>query len=186
MTDLAARLRVLPGFPPDLPVLDPDRVPEDPLELFLAWLEDAIAAGARQPHAMTFVTVGPDGAPRSRTLILKDVDEHGLHVSTHRTSRKGAQLAADPHAAMLFFWRESGRQVEVRGSITALDEQTSQTDWQARPTYDGRPNLDWQVYALQPESIEFLQAREDRQHTRIAYKRRSESWTHERVTTPAG
>ncbi|WP_341853767.1 pyridoxamine 5'-phosphate oxidase family protein [Brachybacterium sp. GPGPB12] len=147
MSELADRLRALPSFPEDMPGLDPDSVPEDPAELFVAWLEDEIASGARQPHAMTFQTLD-GGAPVGRTLILKDLDERGLHVSTHRGSRKGERLAADPRAAMTFFWRESGRQVQVGGEVVALDEATSQADWASRPSYDGSPNPDWQVYAL--------------------------------------
>lgn len=186
MSDLAARLRALPSFPDDMPELDPCAAPEDPAELFLSWLEDAIAAGVRQPHAMTFQTLGADGGPVGRTLILKDLDQRGLHVSTHRTSRKGEQLAADPRAAMTFFWRESGRQVQIGGTVHALEEETSRADWLARPTSDGRPNPDWQVYALQPERYEFLQARHDRRHRRLGCRREGGSWTHAEVTTPAG
>ncbi|MGO1506283.1 MAG: pyridoxine/pyridoxamine 5'-phosphate oxidase [Brachybacterium sp.] len=186
MSDLAARLRALPSFPNDMPELDLDAVPEDPSELLLAWLEEAIAAGVRQPHAMTFQTTDAGGAPVGRTLILKDLDERGLHVSTHRSSRKGEQLAADPQAAMTFFWRESGRQVQIGGVVHALDEETSHADWLSRPTSDGAPNPDWQVYALQPEWYEFLQAGHDRRHRRVGYRRAGEAWSHGEVTTPAG
>ncbi|HJF49337.1 pyridoxine/pyridoxamine 5'-phosphate oxidase [Brachybacterium conglomeratum] len=185
MSELADRLRALPSFPEDMPGLDPDSAPEDPAELFLDWLEGAIASGARQPHAMTFQTLD-GGAPVGRTLILKDLDERGLHVSTHRTSRKGEQLAADPRAAMTFFWRESGRQVQVGGEVVALDEATSQADWASRPSYDGSPNPDWQVYALQPSWYEFTQSRLDRKHVRVGYRREGGAWKHGRVTTPAG
>ena len=186
MSELVDRLRALPSFPDDMPGLDPDALPEDPWALFLAWLEDAIASGARQPHAMTFQTLTEDGAPAARTLILKDLDARGLHISTHRTSRKGQQLAADPRAAMTFFWRESGRQVWVGGEVEALDEAISQADWASRPTYDGVPNPDWQVYALQPARWEFTQSRLDRKHVRIGYRLGAEGWHHERLTTPAG
>jgi len=187
MSELADHLRALPSFPEDMPDLDPDAVPEDPAALFLAWLEDAIASGARQPHAMTFQTLDSGGAPVGRTLILKDLDEHGLHVSTHRSSRKGEQLDADPRAAMTFFWRESGRQVQVGGEVVALDEATSQADWASRPSYDGSPNPDWQVYALQPSWYEFTQSRLDRKHVRVGYRRAADGvWEHARVTTPAG
>ena len=70
MSELADRLRALPSFPEDMPGLDPDAVPEDPAELFLGWLEDAIASGARQPHAMTFQTLD-GGAPVGTTLGIK-------------------------------------------------------------------------------------------------------------------
>lgn len=186
MSDLSALLRTLPAFPEEMPELDLDSLPEDPIELFQAWLEEAIASGARQPHAMTFQTLLPDGAPVGRTLILKDLDEHGFHVSTRNTSRKALQLEQDPRAAMTFFWRESGRQVQVSGTTIALGEDISQRDWLARPTSDGRPNPQWQVYALQPEQIEFMQARADRNHVRAGYLRAGGRWTHGAVTTPAG
>jgi pyridoxamine 5'-phosphate oxidase len=186
MSELATRLRALPSFPEDMPGLDPDTVPEDPARLLLAWLEDAISSGSRQPHAMTVQTLTADGAPVGRTLILKDLDERGLHVSTHRSSRKGLQLDADPRAAMTFFWRESGRQVQVGGTVAALDEETSQADWRTRPTAGDGPNPDWQVYALQPEWYEFTQSRLDRKHVRVGYRREGGRWSHGRVTTPAG
>jgi len=186
MSALRDRLRALPAFPADLPFLDPGAAPDDPDALFAAWLEEAIGSGARQPHAMAFVTVAADGAPVSRTLILKDVDTDGYHVSTHSTSRKGVQLQADPRASMLFFWRESGRQVRISGEVAALGDDVSQRDWESRPSYTGEPNPDWQVYALWPTEFEFMQAREDRNHTRVEYRRSGGGWTHALVTTPAG
>lgn len=186
MSDLAARLRALPAFPDAMPELDPGTLPEDPHELFLGWLEEAIASGARQPHAMTFQTLGADGAPVGRTLILKDLDEEGFHVSTLDTSRKAHQLAADPRAAMTFFWRETGRQVEVRGVVAALGEDVSQRDWLARPTSDGRPNPEWKVLALRPERIEFMQARADRRHVRVGYVREGGRWSHGPVAAATG
>lgn len=186
MTQLRDRLRKLPAFPSDLPVLDPGTVPEDPEELFLEWLEQAIASGARQPHAMTFTTIDEAGFPVGRTLILKDIEDGGYQVSTHRTSRKGLQLEEDAKASMIFFWRESGRQVRITGTVAALDEETSQADWASRPSYTGEPNPDWQVYALVPIAFEFMQAREDRQHTRIEYTVDAGTWTHGPVPTPAG
>lgn len=184
---LAARLRALPAFPPDLPVLDADQLPDDPDELFRAWLDEAIKTEHRQPHAMDFLTARADGTPIGRTLILKDIDSSGYHFSTHRTSRKGLELAANPRASMVFFWRETGRQVRVTGTAVALDDAASQADWQARPSYDGQPNPDWQLYALEPDEFEFMQAREDRQHTRIDYTRGpDDTWQHAPVSTPAG
>lgn len=186
MSTLSERLRALPAFPDELPVLDPLGVPAEPGVLFREWLEAAIAGGARQPHAMAFATVRPDGTPVARTLILKDIDADGYHVSTHRTSRKGQDLASDRRASMLFLWRESGRQVRITGVVHELSEQVSQRDWEARPSYTGEPNPDWQVYALDPEEYEFLQAREDRQHTRVEYRRTATGWEHGLVRTPAG
>lgn len=190
MSQLSDRLRALPAFPADLPVLDPETAPADPVELFLAWLDDAIEAGERQPHGMALTTLAPDGTPVGRVLILKEVDARGFHFSTHRTSRKGQQLADHPRASMLFWFKEAGRTVRVTGAVRALDESASQRDWEGRPGYDGAPNPDWQLYALVPEELEFMQAREDRNHTRLEYRRSAEdagpAWARGLVTTPAG
>lgn len=152
----------------------------------MQWLDDAIDGGERQPHAMTFTTLDDDGAPVGRTLILKDIDADGFHVSTHATSRKGRQLARDPRATMVFFWREQGRQVRVTGRVHELSDEASQRDWEGRPSYDGARNPDWRLYALAPDEFEFMQAREDRQHTRLEYTRDRGAWDVHPVTTPAG
>lgn len=179
--DLRSTLRALPTFPDELPTLDPDAVPDDPQALALTWLQEAIASGERQANAMTLTTVGEGGVPASRTLIVKDVDERGLHFSSSRSSRKGVHLAQRPIATMLFFWRPLGRQLEISGDVVALDEATSQADWRERPSYDGADNPDWQVWALQPNRFEFLQATHDRKHTRIEYLQGTGGWTHRRL-----
>lgn len=186
MSDLEARLRTLPAFPDPLPLLLEAELPADPNLLFRDWLESAIDGGERQPHAMAFACLGSDGNPGLRTLILKNIDADGYHFSTHRTSRKGTALAADPRCSMLFFWREFGRQARVTGAAVALADSVSQRDWSERPSYTGRPNPDWQRYALRPDVFEFMQAREDRQHTRIEYVRAGSVWQHAAVQTPAG
>lgn len=184
--DLEEMLRGLPAFPEHLPTLTVGDLPDEPDRLFLDWLGGAIRSGARQPHAMSLVTSRPDGTPVARTLILKDVDAQGYHFSTHRTSRKGLELEADPRASMLFFWREAGRQIRITGAVVALDEAASQRDWETRPSYTGVPNPDWQRYALVPDEFEFMQARHDRNHTRIEYRRDGSGWAHAPVATPAG
>lgn len=178
MTELRHVLRTLPSFPAELSGFDPDAAPADPLELFRAWLDDAIASGERQPHAMTFSTIDADGRPANRTLIVKDIDDRGIQVSSSLASRKAAHLAARPWAGMLFFWRELGRQVEVGGPVEALSREESEADWRERPSYDGRDNPDWQVWALRPERFEFLQATEDRNHVRVEYVRDGVAWDH--------
>ncbi len=161
--------------------------PEQPEELFLSWLDDAIASGVRQPHAMALTTIRIDGTPVARTLIIKGPDEFGYHFSTHRTSHKGEQLTQNPRASLLFFWAESGRQVCITGHVTELSYESSQADWAARPSYNGAPNPDWQLYALQPAEYEFLQAREDRNHTRLGYQHSAAtSWISAPVTAPGG
>lgn len=182
----AQRLRRLPGFPEELPVLSESDLPENPNRLFLTWLDDAIHSGARQPHAASLVTARSDGTPVARILILKDIDAQGYHFAGARHSRKGVELAGNPRASLLFFWREFGRQVRVTGSVTMLDEEASRADWEARPNYTGVLNPHWQRYALLPDEFEFMQAAEDRNHSRFEYLPEGTGWMHRPVRTPGG
>lgn len=178
------RLRALPTFPADLPTFDPDVVPDDPQPLLLRWLEDAIESGERQATSMTVSTVDADGVPASRTLIVKEIDERGVQFSSSRSSRKAAHLRDRPVATMLFFWRPLGRQLEITGAVAPLDAATSAADWRERPSYDGVDNPDWQVWALQPQRLEFLQATHDRRHVRVEYVRDGAGWRHRRLRPP--
>ena len=162
-------LRALPDFPEELPDFDPDAAPADPAVLFRQWLGEALAAGVPQPNACSLATADGLGRPSSRMLILKDIDDDGWHFATSRESRKGRELAANPHAALNFFWQQQGRQVRVAGDVVELSAEASAADWHARPGADGSDNTDWQLYAVRPREIEFWQARHDRRHLRHRY-----------------
>ena len=171
---LRRRLRALPDFPSDLPGFDPATAPADPTELFLGWLDEALAAGVRQPHAFSLATVGAGsggaaGVPSSRMLILKDLDADGWQFASARTSRKGRELAANPQAAMNFYWSQLGRQVRLVGPVVELSIEASARDWAARPVADESTNPAWQLYALRPTEVEFWQASADRHHIRHRY-----------------
>jgi len=171
---LRRRLRALPDFPSDLPGFDPATAPADPTELFLGWLDEALAAGVRQPHAFSLATVGAGsggaaGVPSSRMLILKDLDADGWQFASARTSRKGRELAANPQAAMNFYWSRLGRQVRLVGPVVELSIEASARDWAARPAADESTNPAWQLYALRPTEVEFWQASADRHHIRHRY-----------------
>ncbi|MEV6161212.1 pyridoxal 5'-phosphate synthase [Streptomyces sp. NPDC052052] len=118
----------------DLPAFDPATAPSAPLPLFHAWFAQAVAAGQTEPHTMTLATVDAEGHPDLRTLMLHDADERGWHFATHRTSAKGRQLAARPYAALGFYWPVQGRQVRVRGPVTACTPAESRADLHARST----------------------------------------------------
>jgi len=105
----------------------------DPFEQFRAWLGDAHAAGILQPNAMTLSTVDAHGLPDARVVLLKGFDDRGLVFYTHRTSRKGRQLAAHPHAALTFFWDQLERQVRVQGSVEWTTDAESDEYFQSRP-----------------------------------------------------
>lgn len=118
----------------DLPAFDPAAAPLAPLPLFHAWFAEAVAAGQTEPHTMTLATVDAEGHPDVRTLMLHDADERGWHFATHATSAKGRELAARPYAALGFYWPARGRQVRVRGPVTACSPAESSADLHARST----------------------------------------------------
>ena len=117
---------------PELPRLTEESLPEDPFELFAAWLGDAEASGMTDPNAMTLATAGDDGRPSARTVLLRGVGEEGFRFFTNRTSLKGRQLADNPRAQLLFFWREIGRQILVHGSVDQLSDQASDAYFESR------------------------------------------------------
>ncbi|MBT2387200.1 pyridoxal 5'-phosphate synthase [Streptomyces sp. ISL-11] len=129
-----AVLRSLRVWDTELPRFDPDAAPTEPLPLFRRWLCEAAAAGSPEPHTMNLATADAAGRPSVRTVMLHDADERGWHFATHRTSRKGRELAVRPDAALSFYWPAVGRQVRVRGTVTAADAAESRADLAARST----------------------------------------------------
>lgn len=131
---LRERLRALPAFArPGLPAFDPDAAPATPHELFEAWLDQAIDGGLLAPHAATLSTADASGHVHARTLVLKDVTADGWWFASQSTGPKGHDLAANPHAALTFFWPELGRQVKVTGSATSAGPDAGRADFLARP-----------------------------------------------------
>ncbi|MFI7364663.1 pyridoxal 5'-phosphate synthase [Streptomyces sp. NPDC050149] len=118
----------------ELPAFDPATAPPAPLPLFHAWFAEAVAAGQAEPHTMTLATADAEGLPDVRTLMLHDADARGWHFATHATSAKGRELAARPYAALGFYWPAQGRQVRVRGPVTACSPAESSADLHARST----------------------------------------------------
>lgn len=97
-----------------------DRV--EPVGLFIDWLGDARATEPNDANAMALSTVDADGAPDSRMVLLKDVDERGFSFYSNRESAKGLDLEARPRAALLFHWKSLRRQVRVRGAVEPVSE----------------------------------------------------------------
>jgi len=91
-----------------------------PIERFRAWLAEATAAEPNDPTAMTLATVGADGQPAARLVLLKDVDVRGFVFYTNRESRKAADLAANPRASLCFHWKSLRRQVRVEGTVETV------------------------------------------------------------------
>jgi len=105
----------------------------DPFEQFRLWLGDAHGSGVLQANAMTLSTVDEHGHPDARIVLLKGFDKRGLVFYTHRTSRKGRQLSANPYAALTFFWDVLERQVRVLGSVEWTSDAESDEYFHSRP-----------------------------------------------------
>jgi len=108
--------------------LDPD-----PLRQFGLWFDDARDAGVEAPESMALATSTPDGRPSVRMVLLKRTDQHGFAFHTNYESRKGGELAANPHAALLFYWQPLGRQVRIEGRVERMPAEESQAYFRTRP-----------------------------------------------------
>jgi pyridoxamine 5'-phosphate oxidase len=105
----------------------------DPIRQFQAWFEDAVAAGLPDPHAMTLATATPDARPSARVVLLRGCDERGFAFFTNYESRKGRELAANPHATLVFYWHDLERQVRVEGRVERTSAAESDAYFRARP-----------------------------------------------------
>ena len=107
--------------------------PEDPIATFHAWLEDAAASEPRDPTAAALATVGEDGMPSVRMVLLKDASAAGFVFYTNYESRKGCQLLAHPKAAMVFYWKSLDRQVRLEGAVEQVDAADADAYFASRP-----------------------------------------------------
>lgn len=105
----------------------------EPLAQLEKWLNEAMGAEVNEPTAMNIATVGADGRPSARMVLLKEVGGGGLVFFTNYDSRKGQALAHQPFAAATFFWPELERQVRVEGRVEKLDEAASDAYFASRP-----------------------------------------------------
>ena len=112
----------------ELGELNDDTAPASPLDLFQGWLADAVEHQLPEPNAMSLATIGADGSPNVRTVLLKGVDERGFGFFTNYESRKGRELAASPRASLCFLWTNRQRQVVVRGIVTKLPREEAEAD----------------------------------------------------------
>lgn len=113
-----------------------DPLHAEALDTFGRLLEEAGATGMADPNAMTVATAGRDGRPSARTVLLKSFDARGFAFYTHLDSPKGRDLRANPHAALLFLWRqlrEAGVQVRIEGDVVQVDAAEADAYFASRP-----------------------------------------------------
>ena len=173
----------------------------DPTGLFRSWLNAALAARP-QAHAMGLATATPDGRPSLRTVMLQAYGAAGFVFLTERDTVKARQLAANPHAALLFFWPEANRQIRIDGTARRLS--SASLAWSRFSPLTGADELTWissegliadsrQAMAalmtgvcgfiVDPGSVRFWQGGQDRQHAVVEYTRAAEGWAR-RISGP--
>jgi pyridoxamine 5'-phosphate oxidase len=103
------------------------------IEQFDRWFADAVAADLPEPNAMVVATADADGAPDARVVLMKGYDVDGFVFGTNYASAKGAQLAVNPRAALVFPWHALQRQVRVTGAVERVGETASDLLWDPRP-----------------------------------------------------
>ncbi|OHX12138.1 pyridoxamine 5'-phosphate oxidase [Chromobacterium sphagni] len=113
--------------------LSPEDCLPDAVAQFEVWLNEALTAQVPEPTAMNVASVGADGRPASRIVLLKGVEDGQLLFYTNYLSRKGQQLDHNPHVALTFFWPELERQVRVEGKVARVAPEVSDAYFASRP-----------------------------------------------------
>ncbi|MGZ9086752.1 MAG: pyridoxamine 5'-phosphate oxidase [Rhodoplanes sp.] len=106
---------------------------DEPLRLFAHWFAEASRTEPADANAMALATVGPDGLPNVRMVLLKGFDERGFVFYTNENGQKGRELAANPQAAVVFHWKSLQRQVRLRGGVTIVSEADADAYFASRP-----------------------------------------------------
>lgn len=155
--DLLSGLSSLTGTPPDF---DTDNLPDDPFALFADWFRAAVDAGCQDVRAATVATVDENGVPDARVMNLMELDADGFSFGTGAASTKVEQLSDSPVAALNFWWQPMNRAVRVRGAARL----------------DAAPNEHFNIWRVEPVRLEFFQAVDARNATRVEYSFESSGW----------
>lgn len=113
-------------------LLESDMDP-DPFRQFANWFTDALEVVKEDANAMAISTVNESGAPSSRMVLLKEMDDRGFVYYTNYASRKGIEIAANPHVSLLFWWAPLQRQIRIEGQVEKVDRATTQAYFDTRP-----------------------------------------------------
>jgi pyridoxamine 5'-phosphate oxidase len=105
----------------------------NPFTQFRAWFDAALAANVLEPNAMTLATASASGVPSARMVLIKGFDERGFVFYTNYESRKGAELAENPRAALVFYWPELERQVRIEGMVELVADEEADEYYRSRP-----------------------------------------------------
>jgi pyridoxamine 5'-phosphate oxidase len=108
-------------------------IPADPFDLFAAWFAEASTTEPSDPNAMALATATPDGRPSVRIVLCKDFDQRGFVFYSNRESRKGEELAANPHVHLDFHWKSLRRQVRIDGMAAPVESHEADAYFASRP-----------------------------------------------------
>jgi pyridoxamine 5'-phosphate oxidase len=112
-----------------------EQLAKSPFDQFKVWMAEAEKSEPNDPNAMVVATATPDGRPSARAILLKGVDDRGFVFYTNKESRKGDELAANSHVALLFHWKSLRRQIRIEGVVEHV------TDAEADAYYATRPRI---------------------------------------------
>ena len=150
--------------------LDPN-----PFKQFEQWFQEAIDAKIDLPDAMTLATATEEGIPSARIVLLRGHDERGFVFYTDYESQKGKELAENPNAALVFYWRELDRQLRITGQVSKVSRENSNNYFQSRPVASRLAAL----ASMQSEVIPDRQVLEDR------FNQLAEQYQNEEVPLPS-
>jgi pyridoxamine 5'-phosphate oxidase len=128
-------------------------VAADPIDQFQQWWEEALSAGIDEVNAMTLATASMDAVPSARTVLLKNFSGKGFVFFTNYESYKGQQLAENPKACLVFFWKELERQVRITGLVMKINAEESDSYFYSRPVGS-------QIAALGSPQSQVIESRE--------------------------
>jgi len=114
-------------------ILSPSTVSPSPLDQFRIWFSEAVDRNVVEPEIMSLSTATPTGIPSARMVLFKQLDTRGFVFFTNYTSRKSQELLANPHAALVFYWKELHRSVRVLGKVEKVDREESERYYKSRP-----------------------------------------------------
>jgi pyridoxamine 5'-phosphate oxidase len=143
-------------------------VDPDPVRQFASWFAEAQAAGVRMPEAAALATASADGAPSVRMVLVKGFHERGFTFFSNYASRKGGELAANPRAALAFYWDPLGRQVRIEGAVERTSAEESADYVRSRPRGS-------QLSALASPQSEVIDSRETLEQRVAELEQRYES-----------
>lgn len=145
--------------------IDQGRLPEHPLELFKEWLTAALESGENEPAAMVLSTVGADGSPESRVVLLKSLENGGFSFFTSYQSPKGISIEKNRNVSLVFFWPGMYRQVRVKGIAEKAPTHASDAYFASRP-------VESQISAWASAQSSWVESREELEEKYRAFKKK--------------